>query len=176
MSDLAPTPPVGRAPKRVNLDGTLYEVHPLSPRAALRVGFRLVKVVGDPIAGLLSGAGLEVPGFKDDEGNPINLKFAHLLTSARAREALLGQLVSKLADVDPDDLDALVLELLVGQVHQHAMNGVWLPADDADVLDNMIAPHGLMGLITLLQNAMVVSLFPTSAGSDTSAVSQPAAT
>lgn len=169
MSDLTPSPDQGRRPQVVDIGGRRYRVTPLPPRAALRVSFRVAKLLGDSIASLLSGAGLELKGLKGPDGEPMRASLADIITSEKARGALVAKLVEGLADMTPDDLDDLVVELLVGSLHEPrlecAQGNAWIAVVNEEMLDRSVPDP--WALLRLAQANFMASAFPTSAGADT---------
>lgn len=160
-----PAPEIGRQPKIVEVGGKSYRVTPPAPRKAARLGFQVLRILGEPLAALMSSDGLPVEGLKDDKGRTVNLRFEHLLHSARAREALVGKLVTSMGDATPEEFGQIVDDLLVGQV-EFRQGPAWLPFLDGDTIDHVVPD--LWGLLGLLRHVLGAILDPTSAGAATS--------
>lgn len=159
-----PAPPFGRQSQTFEVGGRSYRIHPLAPRAALRVAARLVGLLGEPLAGLFFGTGLDL-GIKDLEGEPILITFDLVLRSQTAREAVFTRVLSVLRSIDPEEIGTLADSVIVGQVEMN-MEGAWVLLTTGSLVDEAVAT--LSNLMVLLKHAFVVSLGPILADGDTS--------
>jgi hypothetical protein len=153
-------PTIGRAPKLVQVGERRYRINPLPPRQALRVTFRVAKLLGGSLASLLSGAGLSLPDVRDEHGDPMVITMDALVGSPLARMALSGHLVAQLASMTPDDIDALVLDLIVGWVDVQ-LGAAWVPILSAQQIDIEVADQ--WELLGLARFAFELNMLPTSA-------------
>lgn len=161
-----PAPPRGRTPIVVQAGGRTFRITPLPPRQALRVAFRVVKIVGEPIAELFSGAGLNLGLRNPETDEPMRVTFEVLLHYKVAREALVGRLVQAVADVEADDLTDLIDDLLVRHLEVETA-GAFLPLVTAEAIDNEVPD--LWALLALVRAAFGASALPTSAAAGSSA-------
>ena len=148
MSDLPNAPKLGREPVIVSAGGRTFRYTPLSPRAAMRVAFRVAKRIGRPLAELLTGAGIDL-GFKEpDTGEELRVTFRVLLAYQGAREALVGKIVEAIAEMDADELGELVDELLVRHL-EVAVGPTWVDCSkDGDRIDAEVPDLWALLLLT----------------------------
>jgi hypothetical protein len=140
------------------LGTTEVTLHRLSGRAYFRAAALLAKVLGPALAGLVSGAGIraELP-----DGTEVSISWGEIVSlKGESGFRLLGALLGRLGNIDPDDLLALAEAMLV----DHAwINGA--PINRAETLDAVL-PDGpaLIGLVGL---ALRHNFLPTSADAPT---------
>lgn len=156
---------VGTTEKRLGLGdrAVVVRIEPLAPRAAFRVLGLVFKIAGPLLAPVISDGGVSI------DGNRYSLKALLLVESARL--ALIGELVSKLDALDPDQLLELADLLIVNQC------AIKLPG--LDVWTPIVAPPGapaaargalidalvpdVWTLIGMVKTAIEVNFSPTSA-------------
>ncbi len=160
-----PAPDIGRQPKIVTISSCSYRITPLAPRAGSRVLFRVLKSLGEPLAALLSGAGIELPGHEDDDGNPKRVGWQEILHSSIARQAMAGRLISAVGDMDADDVAQLSDDLTVGQVEVQE-GKAWIGLATGDMVDSYLPT--VWAYVQLVKEALGMLLLPTSAADDTS--------
>jgi len=130
-------------------------------------------LLGEPLAALLSGAGIELPGQFDEDGEPLRATWQHVLHSGQARQALASRLISALGDMDPDELGDMVDDLIVGSVEVNE-GGAWVALATGDMVDAYLPD--VWGLVSLVKEAFGATVLPISADAATSDASSAAAT
>lgn len=141
--------------------GTLeVRLHRLAPRPYFRAAALFAKAVGPILAGLVSGAGIRA---QLPDGTEVAISWSELV-EARGESGfkILGALLGRLGDIDPDVVTQLAEALLVDHV--------WInnaPVTKPEVLDALLPDgYALIGLVGL---AIRHNFLPTFAGAPTPA-------
>lgn len=135
------------------IDGAKYVIRQMSPFAALRVQAQLVKLLGEPLARLITEAdSLQSLLELDLDGDGKDL-------IAAAVESLGGKL-------DPNTVVDVARQLVVGNVTGE-VNGDEVDIDDVETYEQVLIQHDPWHQLKLLQACLVVQFRPRGAGART---------
>lgn len=171
---------VKNAPDTVEVGDLMFKFQRMPPRTALRLAKQVGRLFAEPIAMLLMGEGIPIPGayYRTPDGEltdrQVQLTLSAMIKSPALTAIFVGKIIQQIEVVSDEDLDDVIQKSIIGWVSfnrksvlKAAPAAPFIPIKSEEELDANVGT--LDELLALLWGAIKYQLGPTLAGALTKA-------